>query len=141
MWPKAFAQFIELAPHISRLLPMADRFFQSKAAADDTQRKSLDALADTVTSRLSDFTAENAQQLAQITSAAAQQVSQLGALTQRLERAANDAQAARLTAESLDGRLTRIESRQAQLSTLLIGVLILLVLMLVLVAYMAVRTR
>ncbi len=30
MWPKVIAQLFELLPHVSRLVPMADRFFSSK---------------------------------------------------------------------------------------------------------------
>ena len=36
MWPKLFAQLIELLPHISRLVPMADAFFAGKTAEKAT---------------------------------------------------------------------------------------------------------
>ena len=41
MWPKALAQLIELAPHAARLLPMADKFFQSKTAGEEANRKAM----------------------------------------------------------------------------------------------------
>ena len=44
MWPKAFAQLIELAPHVSRLLPMADRFLQNRSQTEEAGRKSVEAL-------------------------------------------------------------------------------------------------
>ena len=46
MWPKAFAQLVELAPHISRLLPMADRYFQARNTVDDSSRSAMEGLAE-----------------------------------------------------------------------------------------------
>src|ERR1700728_2795562 len=46
MWPKAFAQLIELAPHISRLIHVADRFFQSKSDSEETHRRAMEAMAE-----------------------------------------------------------------------------------------------
>ena len=34
MWPKVIAQLFELLPHVSRLLPMADKFLTSKTATE-----------------------------------------------------------------------------------------------------------
>jgi len=31
MWPKVIAQLFELLPHIARVVPMADKYFSSKA--------------------------------------------------------------------------------------------------------------
>ena len=45
MWPKAFAQLVELAPHVSRLLPLADRFLQSKTATEDSGRRALEVVS------------------------------------------------------------------------------------------------
>lgn len=53
MWPKAFSQLVELAPHVSRLLPLADRFLQSKTATEDPGRRSLDIVsAEAMSARL-----------------------------------------------------------------------------------------
>ena len=41
MWPKALLQLLELVPHVSRLLPMADKFLQSKATLDDATLKTI----------------------------------------------------------------------------------------------------
>ena len=130
MWPKAFAQLVELAPHISRLLPMADRFFQSKTAAEDSQRKAIDSLGEDLRAELREFTAAQTQQIAH-----------LGAVTQRLERVANDAQAARFAAESLDGRLARIEARQSRLLVFLLLTFVLTVVLLVLLVLAVVHIR
>ena len=48
MWPKVFAQLVELLPHISRLLPMADKFFTSKAAAEKANETAMLAMAEGV---------------------------------------------------------------------------------------------
>ena len=48
MWPKALAQLIELAPHIARLLPTADRFLQSKVAGDEATRAALAKFGDEI---------------------------------------------------------------------------------------------
>ncbi len=45
MWPKVFAQLVELLPHISRLIPMADVFFTTKTANEKAGEAALSALA------------------------------------------------------------------------------------------------
>lgn len=104
MWPKAFAQLVELAPHISRLLPMADRFFQSKSTADDATRKAVETMGQGLRADLN-----------QVTVAHAGLSDQLGDLGKKLSRIETDTQATRLSAQSLEGRLTAIENRQARL--------------------------
>ncbi len=44
MWPKAFSQLVELAPHITRLLPLADRYFKDKSSSDEATRKTLEEM-------------------------------------------------------------------------------------------------
>jgi chromosome segregation ATPase len=56
MWPKVIAQLFELLPHISRLLPMADRFLSSKAAAEKANEAALAAMADGVRGDLGQIT-------------------------------------------------------------------------------------
>lgn len=56
MWPKVFAQLVELLPHISRLIPMADVFFATKTAGEKTNESALTALANDVRSDLSGIT-------------------------------------------------------------------------------------
>lgn len=48
MWPKVLAQLFELLPHITRLVPMADRFFASRAATDKATEQAMLAMADGV---------------------------------------------------------------------------------------------
>ncbi|NYF53232.1 hypothetical protein [Tunturiibacter gelidoferens] len=56
MWPKVFAQLVELLPHISRLVPMADRFFTSKAAAEKANEAAMLAMAEGVRGDLGQVT-------------------------------------------------------------------------------------
>ena len=48
MWPKLLAQLFELLPHVSRLIPMADRFFASRAATDRATEAAMAAMAEGV---------------------------------------------------------------------------------------------
>lgn len=130
MWPKAFAQLIELAPHISRLLPMADRFFQNKAAADDTARQTMEEIA-----------AAQRSELRQLASSTEQLVSHISGVAQRIERVAVDAQMAKLTVEAVDQRLTRIESRQGRLTALAVLLLVLLLVAIALEAVVLAHSR
>lgn len=56
MWPKVFLQLVELLPHISRLVPMADKFFSSKAAAEKANEAAMQAMAEGVRGDLGQVT-------------------------------------------------------------------------------------
>lgn len=56
MWPKVFAQLVELLPHISRLIPMADVFFATKTAGEKATEATLSTLAQEVRTDLSRVT-------------------------------------------------------------------------------------
>jgi hypothetical protein len=56
MWPKVIAQLFELLPHISRLLPLADRFFTSKAASEKANEAAMIAMAEGVRGDLGQVT-------------------------------------------------------------------------------------
>lgn len=130
MWPKAFAQLVELAPHISRLLPMADRFFQNKSAAEDANRKAIETMGDRLRSDLHEIN------LAQTGLS-----DQLADLSRKVSTSTTDAQAFKTSADALDRRLTHIETRQSRLSSLLLFVLVLLVIVLALLVFIAARGR
>ena len=57
MWPKVIAQLFELLPHISRLLPLADKFFTSKAASEKATEAAMVAMAEGVRGDLGQVTA------------------------------------------------------------------------------------
>src|ERR1700730_18307249 len=56
MWPKVFMQLVELLPHISRLVPMADKFFSSKAASEKANEAAMLAMAEGVRGDLGQVT-------------------------------------------------------------------------------------
>jgi hypothetical protein len=48
MWPKVIAQLFELLPHISRLIPMADRYLSTKTASEKANEAAMTAMAEGV---------------------------------------------------------------------------------------------
>jgi hypothetical protein len=60
MWPKLLAQLFELLPHVSRLIPMADRFFASRAATDRATEAAMVAMAEGVRGDLGQVTKAHA---------------------------------------------------------------------------------
>lgn len=60
MWPKLLAQMFELLPHISRLVPMLDRYFSSKAASEKANEAALAAMAEGVRGDLGQVTRSHA---------------------------------------------------------------------------------
>lgn len=60
MWPKIIAQLVELLPHVSRLVPMADSFLSSKAAAERASESAMIAMAEGVRGDLGQVTAAHA---------------------------------------------------------------------------------
>jgi hypothetical protein len=57
MWPKVFVQLVELLPHITRLVPLADKFFTSKAATEKATEAAMVAMAEGVRGDLGQVTA------------------------------------------------------------------------------------
>ncbi|MDQ2834759.1 MAG: hypothetical protein M3Y50_13685 [Acidobacteriota bacterium] len=72
MWPKVIAQLFELLPHVSRLLPMADKFFTSKAASEKANEAALAAMAEGVRGDLGQVTAAHAGLYRQLQNQSAQ---------------------------------------------------------------------
>ncbi|MEO6911266.1 MAG: hypothetical protein ABI158_10105 [Edaphobacter sp.] len=46
MWPKVIAQLFELLPHIARVVPMADKYFSSKANTERATEAAMVAMAE-----------------------------------------------------------------------------------------------
>lgn len=115
MWPKALAQLIELAPHITRMLPMADRFFQSKTADADASRTAMEQMAEGLRG-----------DLGQVTASHAGLYRQLNDHSEKLSGIAADAHATKLSMDSLEARILHLET---QLSRLQLSVTVALVLL------------
>ena len=48
MWPKVLMQLFELLPHVTRLVPVADKYFASKAASEKATRQAMAAMTENV---------------------------------------------------------------------------------------------
>lgn len=106
MWPKAIAQLIELLPHMSRLLPLADRFLNSKTADAEASRTAMEQMA-----------AGLRGDLGQVTASHAGLYRQLNEQSERLGNIAAETHATQLIVSALDAEL---EATQARLRTALI---------------------
>ena len=115
MWPKALSQLIELAPHIARMLPMADRFFQSKTADADASRSAMEQMADGLRG-----------DLGQVTASHAGLYRQLNDQSEKLSNIAADAHANRLATDSLEARIARLETQLSRIFLTLTAALVLL---------------
>ena len=104
MWPKALMQLLELAPHVTRLVPAADRYLQSRAETRESSRRALQDLNDNLRA-----------DLAQIAAAHAGLSLQLNEQTETLTRIAADVHHTRLATEEFETRLSRIENRVSSL--------------------------
>jgi hypothetical protein len=60
MWPKVLAQLFELLPHVTRLVPMADRYFSSKASTEKATEAAMLAMAEGVRGDLGQVTKAHA---------------------------------------------------------------------------------
>ena len=69
MWPK---MLIELLPHLSRLVPMWDKFLSSKAANEKAAEDAMKALTDEVRNDLGQVTAAHAALYRQLQDQSAQ---------------------------------------------------------------------
>ena len=98
MWPKVIAQLFELLPHVSRLVPMADRFFSSKAAAEKANEAALAAMAEGVRG-----------DLGQVTKAHAGLYRQLQELSAQIAEVGEEVKRARLSAEQHEHRMESLE--------------------------------
>ncbi len=98
MWPKVIAQLFELLPHVSRLIPVADRFFSSKAAAEKANEAALAAMAEGVRG-----------DLGQVTKAHAGLYRQLQELSAQIAEVGEEVKRARLSAEQHEHRMESLE--------------------------------
>jgi hypothetical protein len=127
MWPKIL---IELVPHLTRLVPMADRYLTTRTASEKTQEAALAALGDQVRRELG--------RVGEIH--VAMQV-QMHAQSAQLAEVASDAARARTAAESMEARVAGLDGAAAQTKRLLVAVVVLTTAAIVLLAVVLVRLR
>ena len=116
MWPKAFAQLIELAPHVSRLLPMADRFLNAKTADAEASRSAMQQMAEGLRG-----------DLGQVTASHAGLYRQLNEQSEKLSDLSTDVAALRHASTTIESRLDSAERQNRLILGLLFGVLAFLV--------------
>ncbi|HEX3968876.1 MAG TPA: hypothetical protein VHW70_12990 [Edaphobacter sp.] len=99
MWPKVIAELFELLPHITRLVPMADKYLSSKTASEKANEAAMAAMADGVRG-----------DLGQVTKAHAGLYRQLQEQSAQLTRVGEDVKATRLAVEQHEARMVALES-------------------------------
>jgi hypothetical protein len=90
MWPK---MLLEILPHLARLLPMWDKFLNSKAANDKATENALNAMAEGVRGDLGQVTAAHAGLYRQLQDQSAQ-IAELSEQIRLTQAAAERAEAA-----------------------------------------------
>ena len=105
MWPKVFAQLVELLPHVSRLVPIADKFFTSKAAAEKANETAMLAMAEGVRGDLGQVTKAHLGLYRQLQDQSAQ-ISEVGEEVKR----------SRLSMEQHEHRMEALEKQVASFS-------------------------
>jgi len=104
MWPKVIAQLFELLPHITRLVPMADRYLSSKTASEKANEAAMAAMAEGVRGDLGQVTRAHAGLYRQLQEQSAQ-IAEVGEEVKR----------ARLAVEQHESRMVALESNVASL--------------------------
>jgi hypothetical protein len=118
MWPKLIAQLFELLPHISRLVPMADRYFSSKAANEKANEAALAAMAEGVRG-----------DLGQVTKAHAGLYRQLQDLSAQVTEVGDDVKRSRVLVEQQEHRVEGLELQLAAIGRWVkVGVVFLVIL-------------
>ena len=104
MWPKVIAQLFELLPHITRLVPMADKYLSSKTASEKANEAAMAAMAEGVRG-----------DLGQVAKAHAGLYRQLQEQSAQIAEVAGEVKQARLAAQKDDNRLAALELKVASL--------------------------
>jgi hypothetical protein len=126
MWPKVLAQLFELLPHVTRLVPMADKYFSTKTASEKATEAAMVAMAEGVRGDLGQVSKAHA-----------------GLYQQLIEQKAQIAEVAdevRRMGTSVD-RVTALESQVAALGWWVKMGISLIVILLVAVVVLLVRGR
>jgi hypothetical protein len=114
MWPKLL---FDLLPHFSRLVPVADKYFSNRSAADKAQAAAMAALAADVRGELGKVTEAH--------EGLSRQLQQQGTQVSEL---AVDVTRARMGVESVEERVAKLE-KKADLAVRLLGVVLVLLMM------------
>ena len=125
MWPKLIAQLFELLPHITRIVPMADKYFSSRTASEKATEAAMAAMAEGVRG-----------DLGQVTKAHAGLYRQLQDQTAQIAQVSEEVKLAR---EAVENRMATLESKVAGLGLWVKGGVSLLAVLLVVVIFLLVH--
>jgi hypothetical protein len=130
MWPKLLAQLFELLPHVSRVLPLADKYFSSKAATEKANEAAMTAMAEGVRG-----------DLGQVTKAHVGLYRQLQELSAQVTVVGESAESARKASTGQEERIEAMERRIASIGVWVkLGISVLIV-MVGIVIYLLMRVR
>jgi chromosome segregation ATPase len=104
MWPKVIAQLFELLPHITRLVPMADRYLSSKTASEKANEAAMAAMAEGVRG-----------DLGQVTKAHAGLYRQLQEQSTQIAEVGEEVKRTRLSIEQHEHKMMTLESKVTSL--------------------------
>ena len=130
MWPKLFAQLFELLPHVTRLVPIADRYFSSKTASEKANEAALTAMAEGVRG-----------DLGQVTKAHAGLYRQIQEVSAQIAEVSEDAKRTRLSIEQQGHRLESLELQVVALARWVKVGAVLVVVLLGVVIYLVTRAH
>ena len=130
MWPKVIAQLFELLPHITRLVPMADRYFSSKTASEKANEAAMAAMAEDVRG-----------DLGQVTKAHAGLYRQLQDQSAQIAEVSEEVKRARLSIEQHEHRMLTLEANVTSLGSWVKAGVSVLVVLVVAVIVLLVRGR
>jgi hypothetical protein len=127
MWPKIL---LELLPHFTRVLPLADRYFSSRGDQDKAHAAALAALGDEVRGGLGRVDEVNAG-LKDALKAQGEQIAEVGV----------EATRARMAVESVEARVAKLERTAAVAKAIAVASLVMLVVVLVMLGVVLVRVK
>jgi hypothetical protein len=130
MWPKLLAQLFELLPHITRLVPMADKFFSSKAASEKATEAAMLAMAEGVRG-----------DLGQVTKAHAGLYRQLQDVSAQIALVDEEVKKTRLSVEQKEHRVEALEEKVAAIGVWVKAGVSVVVVMLGVLIWLLVRGR
>jgi chromosome segregation ATPase len=130
MWPKVIAQLFELLPHITRLVPLADKYLSSKSASEKSNDAAMAAMAEEVRG-----------DLGQVTKAHAGLYRQLQDQSAQIAEVAEEVKRARLSIEQHEHRMLALESNVAALGWWVKAGVSLLIVLVVVVIVLLLRGR
>jgi chromosome segregation ATPase len=130
MWPKVIAQLFELLPHITRLVPMADKYLSSKTASEKANEAAMAAMAEGVRG-----------DLGQVTQAHAGLYRQLQDQSAQLAEVSEEVKRTRLSIEQHEHRMLTLEANVISLGWWVKAGISLLVVLVVVVIVLLARGR